>query len=111
MSFCPSCGKNVGESAFCPDCGFSINGQPSACAQPPVQYILKPMTPDAPSKGIAWLSFFFPLVGLILYLVYHDTKPLKAASAGKGALWGFFGPLVVIIVLVLVLTLITFFYF
>ncbi|MBQ3203318.1 MAG: hypothetical protein IJB36_06735 [Clostridia bacterium] len=107
MSFCQSCGANVGESVFCPHCGYSINGQPPAYAQPPVQYIIKPMTPDAPSKGIAWLSFFFPLVGLILYLVYHDTKPKKAASAGKGALWGFFGPLIVVIVFVLVLTLIT----
>ena len=101
MSFCQSCGANVGESVFCPHCGYSINGQLPAYAQPPVQYILKPMTPDAPSKGIAWLSFFFPLVGLILYLVYHDTKPKKAASAGKGALWGFFGPLIVVIVFAL----------
>lgn len=106
MSFCQSCGANVGESAFCPHCGYSINGQPPAYAQPPVQYILKPMTPDAPSKGIAWLSFFFPLVGLILYLVYHDTKPKKAVSAGKGALWGFFGPLIVVIVFALILSLV-----
>lgn len=110
MSFCQSCGANVGESAFCPHCGYSIHGQPPAYAQPPVQYILKPMTPDAPSKGIAWISFFFPLVGLILYLVYHDTKPMKAASAGKGALWGVLTPIIVVLVLSLVIGVIYMFY-
>ena len=45
-------------------------------------------TQDAPSGGFAVLSFFFPIVGLILYLVWHDTLPLRAKSAGKGALAG-----------------------
>ena len=45
-------------------------------------------TMDAPSGGILALSLFFPLVGLILYLVWKDEKPLKAKSAGKGALIG-----------------------
>lgn len=102
MSFCPSCGTDVGEGAFCPQCGCSINGQTSPYAQPPVQYIVKPVTPDAPSKGIAWLSFFFPLVGFILYLVYHDTKPMKASSAGKGALWGVLIPLLIGLIMILV---------
>lgn len=43
---------------------------------------------DAPSKGFAVLSFFFPLVGLILWLVWKDKTPLKAKSCGKGALIG-----------------------
>ena len=34
------------------------------------------------------LSFFFPIVGLILYLVWMDSEPGKAKSAGKGALIG-----------------------
>ncbi|HIT13098.1 MAG TPA: hypothetical protein IAB54_02975 [Candidatus Scatomonas merdigallinarum] len=34
------------------------------------------------------LDFFFPIVGLILYLVWKDQTPLKAHSAGKGALIG-----------------------
>lgn len=43
---------------------------------------------NQPSLGIAVLCFFFPLVGLILYLVWKDTEPGKAKSAGKGALIG-----------------------
>ena len=45
-------------------------------------------TQNAPSGGFAVLSFFFPIVGLILYLVWHDTLPLRAKSEGKGALAG-----------------------
>ena len=102
MSFCPSCGTDVGEGAFCPQCGYSMNGQPPAYVQPPVQYIVKPVTPDAPSAGMAWLGFFFPLIGLILYLVYHDSKPKKASSAGKGALWGVLVPVLIVLVFTLV---------
>lgn len=48
----------------------------------------RPQNYDAPNAGFAVLSFFFPLVGLILYLVWHDQYPLKAKSCGKGALIG-----------------------
>ena len=47
-----------------------------------------PAVADAPSTGFAILSFFFPLVGLILWLVWKDKTPLKAKSCGKGALIG-----------------------
>ena len=43
---------------------------------------------DAPSGGYAVLGFFIPVVGLILYLVWKDQTPLRAGSAGKGALIG-----------------------
>ena len=43
---------------------------------------------DAPSTGMAVLGFFIPLVGLIIWLINKDTKPLMAKSAGKGALIG-----------------------
>ena len=43
---------------------------------------------DAPSTGFAVLGFFFPVVGLILYLVWKDTLPLRSKSAGKGAIIG-----------------------
>lgn len=43
---------------------------------------------DAPSFGYAVLGFLFPMVGLILYLVWREQTPLRAKSAGKGALVG-----------------------
>lgn len=70
---------------------------PPGAYYPPGTYVAAPVyiqgpvyavEPDAPSAGFAVLGFFFPLVGLILFLVWNDRTPLKAKSAGKGALIG-----------------------
>lgn len=45
-----------------------------------------PNLQDTGSFGWAVLGFFVPLVGLILYLVWKNEKPLTARRAGKGAL-------------------------
>ena len=58
---------------------------------------------DAPSGGYAALGFFFPVVGLILYLVWKDQTPLRARSAGKGALIG----MIVGVVLSILLTIVS----
>lgn len=47
-----------------------------------------PPVVDAPSGGFMALCFFFPVIGLILYLVWKDTLPMRAHSCGKGALIG-----------------------
>lgn len=45
-----------------------------------------PQPADSGSFGWAVLGFLLPVVGLILYLVWKDAKPLSARQAGKGAL-------------------------
>ena len=73
MKYCSKCGKELmDEAVVCPGCG---------CAQEN-----RAIQNDASSFGWAVLGFFFPIVGLILYLVWKDSTPLKAKSAGKGAL-------------------------
>lgn len=62
-------------SSACPKCGV------------PVKNATAP--DDAPSTGFAVLGFLFPIIGLILYLVWKRERPLRAKSAGKGALIGF----------------------
>lgn len=48
------------------------------------------MNANNDNGNIGWslLGFFFPIIGLILYLVWKDHQPLNAKSAGKGALIG-----------------------
>lgn len=41
---------------------------------------------DTGSFGWAVLGFFFPIVGLILFLVWNSEKPVSAKQAGMGAL-------------------------
>lgn len=73
--FCKNCGKEIDDRAeICPNCGVRVKGASG--------------TGDAPSAGFGVLGFFFPLIGLILYLVWKSEFPLKARSCGKGALIG-----------------------
>ncbi len=73
--YCPNCGEQIDDKAvICPKCGV------------PTKIMVQD---DAPSKGFAVLGFFIPLLGFILYLVWKSETPLKAKSAGKGALIGF----------------------
>ena len=81
--YCRYCGKQIEEDArFCPYCGSAQ--QEERQAPPPQQRHVDPN--DAPSGGFAVLSFFIPVVGLILFLVWQDTMPQRAKSCGKGAL-------------------------
>ena len=90
--FCTGCGKALAlDEKFCSACGKE-RPTPVASAQPTYQQTVYPQmgyVQDAPSGGMTALGFFFPIVGLILYLVWKDQTPLKAKSAGKGALIGF----------------------
>ncbi len=54
---------------------------------------------DSGSAGWGILGCCFPIVGLILFLVWKDDKPKNAKSAGVGALMG-----VILIVVFMVLT-------
>ena len=73
--YCKNCGAEIDDKAvMCPFCGTE---------QKPIQQV------DANDKGgfgYCLLGFCVPVAGLVLYLVWKDTKPLSSKSAGKGAL-------------------------
>lgn len=88
--FCAGCGeKLLPGAAFCPKCGtkngVSATSQPQNHMQNPNTGV---MAGDARSGGYAVLCGFFPVVGLILFLVWMQTMPLRAKSCGKGAIIG-----------------------
>jgi len=88
--YCKNCGNVVDEgSLYCNSCGTKLD-----TTHLPIE--------DSPSTGFAVLGFFFPLIGLILFLVYESKKPKRAKSAGKGALIGFITNIVLSIILVIV---------
>lgn len=66
----------VDEAVMCPNCGCAV--------QAPVN-----QQEDKPSTGLNILAFLFPLVGLILYLCFQNTTPVRAKAIGKWALIGF----------------------
>lgn len=71
MAYCQNCGKQIDDKAsICPFCGVST----------------KPEVVDNGGFGWGVLGCCIPIVGLILFLVWKDTKPRTAKSAGIGAL-------------------------
>ena len=73
--FCKNCGQEIDDKAVvCPHCGV---------AQREMSY--DTIKDDG---GVGWgiLGCCIPVVGLILWLVWKDTKPQTAKAAGIGAL-------------------------
>lgn len=76
MKYCNNCGKEVDDNAvICPFCGCAVAS--------------KNVEVDKPSTGLNILSFLIPLVGLILFLSWQNSTPIKAKACGKWALIGF----------------------
>ena len=66
---------------------------------------------DKPSKGLKFLSFIIPLLGLILYLVNMNEKPISAKAYGKSALIGFIVGIVLYVLYFILLFLLPLFVF
>ncbi len=74
MAYCKNCGAQIDNTANnCPFCGAAQN---------------TPATTVTDNGGIGWglLGCCIPIVGLVLFLVWKDTKPKTAKAAGIGAL-------------------------
>ena len=73
MSFCKNCGNQIDDNvSFCPHCGATQETKPAVTDK----------------GGFLWglLGFCIPIVGLILFLVWKDSKPKTAKAVGIGAL-------------------------
>ena len=73
MAFCKNCGQEIDENAaVCLNCGSAQQQVPQ----------------ETDNGGFGWglLGCCVPIVGLILFLVWKDTKPKTAKAAGIGAL-------------------------
>ena len=73
MAFCKNCGAQIDDNAVvCTSCGSAQNTTPAV----------------GDNGGFGWgvLGCCIPIVGLILFLVWKDTKPKTSKAAGIGAL-------------------------
>jgi len=111
--YCKECGHQIAdESKFCADCGTPqsvetvSNSETSNSDSPQLIQAIEqkgepnvnvnifhqksefaPYLRDEPSFGFALLGFLFPYVGLIVYFIIKEEKPLKAGSCIKGVIW------------------------
>lgn len=93
MAVCQNCRTQFDDSlAACPNCGTINAAQPpqQPFSQPGGQPMGQPVHNPADSGSIGWgiLGFLIPIVGLILFLVWKNTKPNSAKVAGIGAIIG-----------------------
>lgn len=90
--YCKYCGNQMDDRAIiCPHCGIptdKFNQTDGTAKSAPPAPSANSNSSDSGSIGFGVLSFMFPVVGFILYLVWVDVMPLKAKSCGKGAITG-----------------------
>lgn len=93
---CTICGKeNSPEATACDECGTPLNIHTENEANP----INKK---EKVSFGWKLLSFCFPLIGLILFVVKKKDSPAMAKTCGKSALIGFILSIVMSIVMTVI---------
>ena len=70
-----------------------------------------PREDDKPSGILKFFCFFIPILGLILYLVNMNEKPISAKAYGKSALIGFIVGIVLYVLYFILLFLLPLFVF
>jgi len=96
MKYCKHCGQEVDDDAtFCPNCGskienYSTNNYTTSSNRDNSsnRHSHKIRETDGGTVGLGILSFFVPIVGLILFLAWKYTNPRYAKAAGIGAIIG-----------------------
>ena len=76
MKYCSNCGNELKpEADVCLNCGKNLR-------------INNIQSQSYDNGGLVWglLGFCFPMIGLILYLIWSNEKPLTAKAVGMGAL-------------------------
>lgn len=105
MAFCRNCGKEIEDNAVaCNECGAAQNVEiVQVVAEPvvePAPGVTPPPAEPEDKGGFGWglLGCCIPIVGLILFLVWKDTKPKTSKAAGIGALVSVIATVVIYIV-------------
>lgn len=107
MSYCVKCGKKLEDNVgFCPDCGQAVLG--SVIKESLSVSTNNLIAHDKPSNVVKWISFFFPIIGIILYVLWQGTTPKKARSALEGAMKGLLTCVILVIVFILISIILTF---
>jgi len=87
---CTNCGHAVDSATkYCPNCGNDafqeiVNDRERTNRSEPQRVVI-----DQAGCLVVLLSFIFPIVGLVLFLVWMNTRPNSAKAVGIAALIGF----------------------
>lgn len=104
--YCPNCGtQNTDQATFCTNCGNALKNTPANTPAPtptpsftpppssPLGYQpygqQRPAPEDKVDTIMSILAFCFPIVGLILYFVWKDSRPNSAKQICTASAIGF----------------------
>ena len=79
----------IPQQKYCQLCGNLCDINASVCLKCGATFQGSPFERDEPSTILKIFSFFIPIIGLILYLIDSDKKPVSAKAYAKWALIGF----------------------
>lgn len=85
--YCPECNELIPQTddAVCPSCGHVMKKGP----QPDNQHTHQS---DVPLEDFTFLwavfGFLLPILGLLAYFLFRDTRPISADRAKQGAIIG-----------------------
>ena len=82
---------------YCRNCGKEIDNNLAQCPYCNTPLITENVIQDNGSVWWGVLGCCIPIVGLILFIVWKDTKPSSSKKAGIGALIGFIVPIILYI--------------
>jgi uncharacterized membrane protein YvbJ len=87
------CGAQIDDTTvFCAQCGTKnvavVNNEAQKESQPIYQQVDYGNKKDSRSFAAGLLGFLFPLIGLILYVVWKDEFPIKSRSVLVGTIAG-----------------------
>lgn len=97
-NYCPNCRAQFSFSdqktpSFCPHCGAAL----STGSQAPAE-----ADQDKNIPALNAFSFFFPVIGLVLWAIFHDEKPKRAKGVMR---WTAASLITAAVVFILVLVL------
>lgn len=95
--YCEKCGsKNSESSKFCVNCGSELSNFTNSSSNEQSIEI------EESKFGWGVLGFFFPIIGLVLFLTWKKDRPKSSKAAGIGALISVILNLVLTIVIVVI---------
>ena len=113
---CNYCGYSVSEeTVYCPNCGEKVDttkkneikevNEKTESAKEEVKQVQNNYGTSDSSYSFLWgiLGYFIPVVGLILFVIWRETKPKDSKAAGIGALVSVITNIIFMIIMVIVL--------
>lgn len=84
--FCQNCGAKIDiKAVVCPQCGVPIAGGPLDKSNSNKTIVNQN---DGNSIALNAIGFFLPLIGLIMWLAFHNEYPERAKNVGISSIAG-----------------------